>query len=159
MHKRKTIVRATNHMCVVIYEAAKSHLCTCILSGMRDSHIHTQRQTIYGHIVSYLCISIHRQDQSPIYDSLLSTTCTSSSHTLPRLLSRQHTRHTHTDVWRYSSTSYLRTYMPCHQNPSHTSHIAPRPTPLLSHLHLTPSPHHTRAFPKRPTTPGWFTEV
>ena len=39
----KQLVRTTNDMCVVMYEAAKSHLYTCILSGMLYSHIHTER--------------------------------------------------------------------------------------------------------------------
>ena len=34
-------VRATNDMCVVIYEAAKSHLCTSIFCGVQDSHSYT----------------------------------------------------------------------------------------------------------------------
>ena len=45
----RTIVRATNHMCVVMYEAAKSHLCTCILSGMRDSYVYTKADYIQAH--------------------------------------------------------------------------------------------------------------
>ena len=35
-------VRATNDICVVMYESAKHRLCTCILTGMRDPHILTQ---------------------------------------------------------------------------------------------------------------------
>ena len=34
-------VRATNDMCIVIYEAAKSHPCTCIFCGVQDSHSYT----------------------------------------------------------------------------------------------------------------------
>ena len=56
---QRTTVRATNHMCVVMYEAAKSHLCTCTLSGMRDSHIHTQGDYIRAQ--SQLFMYIHTQ--------------------------------------------------------------------------------------------------
>ena len=53
------LVRATNDMCVVMHESAKSHLCTCILSGMRDSHIYTQ--TDYIRAYSQLFMYIHTQ--------------------------------------------------------------------------------------------------
>ena len=94
----------SNYQCTAC-ESNKRHVC-CDIRGSKKSSlhqvyfvvckipIHTHIDTIYGHILSYLCTSIHRQDQTPIHDSLLSTTCTSSIHTLPQLLSMQDTRHT-----------------------------------------------------------------
>ena len=55
----KQLVRATNDMCVVMYEAAKSNLCTCILFSMQYSHIYTQRDYIWAH--SQLFMNIHTQ--------------------------------------------------------------------------------------------------
>ena len=52
-------VRATNDMCVVIYEAAKSHLCTCRLTGMQQSHIYIQGDYIRAY--SQLFMYIHTQ--------------------------------------------------------------------------------------------------
>ena len=107
----RTTVRATNDMCVVIYEAAKSHRCTCILSGMRDSHIHTRRDYIRAY--SQLFMYIHTQArpvtntrQSALHDMYIIYPSTTSTP-----LHATHKTHTHREVWRYSSTSYLRTYM------------------------------------------------
>ena len=46
----KQLVRAANDMCVVMYEAAKSHLCTCILFSMQYSHIYTLYMGIFSAI-------------------------------------------------------------------------------------------------------------
>ena len=105
-------------------------------------HIHSHRETIYGHILSYLCTSIHRQEQPQIHDSLLSTTRKSSSHTLPRLLSMQHTRNTHRGMAIFEHQLFTNIHaMTPKPLPSITHCPLPRTTPLTPPPHPLPSPH------------------
>ena len=115
--------------------------------------MYTQRQTIYRHIVSYLCTYIRRQDQSQIHDSLLSTTCTSSSHTLPPLLSMQDTRHTQRERYGdirapaiYEHTCHATKTPPIHHTlplaPHHSSHTSTSPPPLTTPERFPNAPLH-----------------
>ena len=139
----KQLVRAANDVCVVMYEAAKSHLCTCIVQYAILTYIHTERpymgtfSAIYRHPYTGKTSHQYTTACSRRHVNHLAIHCLESSP-----CKTQHTQRgmaIYADIEHQLFTNIHA--MPPKPLPSITYTPSPHTTPLTPPPHPLPSPH------------------